>query len=556
MIIGLAVALLLLTYSRILFGVDFTDEGFYIGVPYRFLLGDKPFVDELNFAMQLPSLVIYPFVKLYILWLGSADGIVLFLRHIYLFFTILIAFFIFLVLKRRIIWHTALFISLTGVVFIPWGIPNLSYNTLGSNFFLLGCFLALWVFSNNKKGNLMLFSGLSHGLAIISYFPLLMPVFFFAATIWLFLLFKAKKTGFVLLSYCLGVFLIFLLFLPVIINAGLYNIRLGYDYVNSMGVQGGGMEKIIGIFTGLWSNYLHKAWAMLALVAVYIGVRMKYKIFQYALLASPIAYMLLSVPQDDHIALKYISYYSLLAPYFLLFLKDNRFAKELFYIIWLPSFVAGITIAWGSSNGYINAAFGFLPASLVTSILLTLVLTQAFSRKNSPDLNKLHVIPSISVILMLLLFQYSYVYRDDKISELSTKVDFGPYKGLYTTREKSDYMNSLLEDMKVLGKTNYKVLIYDYFPGGYLFTSMRPATSTLWLRSKADKPKIDRDSTVDYYARNNFEPDIVFKIEKLFVKKNEIWDLEYPVDDSLDNFVKNRYEEVLSRDNYTVYVRK
>ena len=34
---------------RLRYGVDFMDESYFIAVAYRFVLGDRPFVDEQNF---------------------------------------------------------------------------------------------------------------------------------------------------------------------------------------------------------------------------------------------------------------------------------------------------------------------------------------------------------------------------------------------------------------------------------------------------------------------------------------------------------------------------
>src|ERR1043165_8922516 len=68
---------------RMLHGIDLTDEAFYIALPYRFALGDRPFMDELNIA-QTAGLLLYPFVKLYVLIVGDTTGIFLFIRVLYI----------------------------------------------------------------------------------------------------------------------------------------------------------------------------------------------------------------------------------------------------------------------------------------------------------------------------------------------------------------------------------------------------------------------------------------------------------------------------------------
>src|SRR6185312_115254 len=71
------------------FGVTPTDEPFYISLPYRFILGDRPFIDEYN-VVQSAGLFLLPFVKLYLYMKGSTEGIILFVRYLnFAFFSIL-----------------------------------------------------------------------------------------------------------------------------------------------------------------------------------------------------------------------------------------------------------------------------------------------------------------------------------------------------------------------------------------------------------------------------------------------------------------------------------
>ena len=44
---------------RIHFGVDFTDESFYVAMALRFARGDRPFVDEVNLT-QTASWLAHP----------------------------------------------------------------------------------------------------------------------------------------------------------------------------------------------------------------------------------------------------------------------------------------------------------------------------------------------------------------------------------------------------------------------------------------------------------------------------------------------------------------
>ena len=118
-----------LTYLRLYFGVDLIDEAFNVALPYRFALGDKPFVDEWALA-QGTGLITAPLVKLYVLARGDTDGLVLFTRHLYFLMNCLMA-----VLFHRAMRRYDIDSAITAaaamiyVCFIPFGLPNITYNT-------------------------------------------------------------------------------------------------------------------------------------------------------------------------------------------------------------------------------------------------------------------------------------------------------------------------------------------------------------------------------------------------------------------------------------------
>jgi hypothetical protein len=55
--------------------VDTTDEAFYYAMPFRFLLGDTPFLDEIDIH-QTSTVFSLPFLKAFLLLRGNLEGIV------------------------------------------------------------------------------------------------------------------------------------------------------------------------------------------------------------------------------------------------------------------------------------------------------------------------------------------------------------------------------------------------------------------------------------------------------------------------------------------------
>ncbi len=178
--IALAAAALAFTWYRLFFGCDLSDEAFSVLVPWRWSLGDRPFVDEMDLA-QVAGFLTYPFVKAFTLVAGdTATGLVLFTRHLYLLFAAGVAAASFLLLRPLLRWQLALAVSAVVVTFIFNAVPNLTYNTLAMGLLTLGFALGLRVVLRGEGRRDAALAGLSHGLAVVA-FPTLLFVMPFVA---------------------------------------------------------------------------------------------------------------------------------------------------------------------------------------------------------------------------------------------------------------------------------------------------------------------------------------------------------------------------------------
>lgn len=563
--IGITAIAILLSYRRIFFGVDFSDEALSIAIPYRFLFGDRPFVDEFTLGLIPSSLLMYPFVKLYVFLTGGAEGIMLFMRHIYFISKISLAALIFVTLRKKLQWQIALLVSLPAVAIGLLGIQNLSYNTFGAGFFTAGCFWALWVIYNNKKPNYLYLSGFFHALAVFSYPTFLIPIILFNVILWM----QTKKTQ-CLWGVYLALLLISLMLLPFLISAGWETLSANIEYVKSFRGpvrQFGGITKLLQIHRDLRYDYAYPGWTMLIIGAIAVGLKKLPKLFRSTLLFMPLIVMLLTI-SGGHLAqspvvasMEYPVYYGLLTLLLLPFIFHLKFAKQLFYLLWLPSAVAGITTGWTSGTGYLSVAIGFFPSIFITSIFLIITFI-GISQKGDRNLNLkkfVFIIPAL-VMFILIFLQYSAVYRDDKIAELNTKIDAGPYKGIFTTKEKTAYIQNMVQEIQnSLTSQEKKILFYGVcFPAGYLFVPLRPAANTVCLRThSASFPFINLQSTIDYYQKNNIKPDIAFQMQRYFTKKNDISKILYPKDDPVVEYLNSdEYQKYLSTENYIIYKRQ
>ncbi len=116
------------------------DECFYLTVPKRFLQGDAPLIEEWHVS-QLSSLLLVPIMKIYLIFNPTEVGMILHFRLIYIFFHSLCT----LIIYRRLKNHSrpgSFFGSLLFLIYAPFGISALSYNSMGIDLFALSIVLA------------------------------------------------------------------------------------------------------------------------------------------------------------------------------------------------------------------------------------------------------------------------------------------------------------------------------------------------------------------------------------------------------------------------------
>lgn len=132
------IAVLFLQLWKAKQGKGFSDEYYYITEGLRVVQGDALFTDNWAIA-QLIGVFIAPLVKLYISVHGNTDGIVLFIRYCYVAQTMLVGLLIYLKFKKY--GYQAIFASIIYLLFTPFSVMALSYNTMGPAFLIVALLL-------------------------------------------------------------------------------------------------------------------------------------------------------------------------------------------------------------------------------------------------------------------------------------------------------------------------------------------------------------------------------------------------------------------------------
>ncbi|HSU54470.1 MAG TPA: hypothetical protein VLT36_10450 [Candidatus Dormibacteraeota bacterium] len=532
---------------RLFRGVDFEDEGYYSAVAYRFVLGDRPFADQI-LAHQTAFLLFTPLVWLFHWLTGGTQGLVLFLRLMFLGFNISIAALVYRVLRGVVDKNIALMTALFCIAFFgEW--PTFCYNNLGALFLLVALMLQFHAVSHagiRPARAIMGLAGLASAFSVISYPTMLLPVGVSVAVALYFLRSAGPR---MFAAFAVGFFLGTVPVLAVAFSVGWTNV-LSCVAATGRVWQAAGGDRVLWLLNNIWDLWFPNKWVESGVVII-AGLGILFRRSSLLLvLAAMVPLSLVGVYSETWGAgFRYLIKFCLWSPLLFLLLKEKfAFLPRLFWCVCVPSLVAGLTTAWTSANGVSNAGVGLVPAAFVTTLMLGLLLKIAFEA-NSSRPGPAVVAGMASVLLVLISFSWVFVYGEGRPVGLTARVQKGPYRGLATTPTKAMLCESLLQDLARCGGSG-RVLFYDLFPGGYLFTSRRPASNTTW------EERSTRLFIMPGIGDAGRQPDTVFEMKWLFNYQGSVRPRRYLVDDPLARFVHARYDLLFENAFYRVYARR
>jgi hypothetical protein len=540
-------------FYRLHFGVDFTDESFYLAMAYNFHLGGRPFVDEIN-LVQLSAWIFSPLVGFYGLFVPSLDGLMLFIRKTYWVILILVAATGYISLYRVTKEHSlAALLALSCAAFVPFNIFALSYNTLGSSCFVLGAFLLArgWLYKPSVSGRV--FAGVAHGLAVLAYPSMVIAL----ALIYPLLFMREGRQGWLsILQYGGSAMLVgAVVLLPIVFDAGWENIAYSVNYTSSFGSQH--MSNIKQLFFGL---FRHAHIVLIWLAAVYWAQKRLPGLAKGLVVMFPIIWLAVSGIKLPH-AGWYVVDYALAAPLLLVFLSRDVLARRILLYIWLPALAVGANAAWSSGGGAIAAANGLIIGGVATSWLLARLYQQICANEtNRKSYTIGHLLPPVMVVIVLVGFQFNSVYRDATMPGLDSKVGHGVYAGIYTTQAKAAFVGQLKQDLDAvqLQAPHGGILSFDDFPAGYLFSTRRSASNTAWLfPGEISQHNSARTDLVKRFQMQQAYPGIVLEINGFPYDAKGWKQYRHSTGDSLTTLVRGQqYRSIIQRKGYEIYVRQ
>lgn len=535
------------TWCRLFFGMDLNDESYYVLIPWRWALGDVPFVNEQS-PVQVSALLEYPLIKVFAAVRDyDVSGIMLYTRHLYLLFTVAVALVVMLVLRRVLRWELAVCVAAVYVTFIAWGTPNLSYNTMGAGFLTLGTALGVWVVVGRGGRVWALASGVAFGLSVVAYPTLLFVMPFYA--ICLALAMSRRAVGIpatfefanpqgdegpltgpaarrALSFWAVGGAAVLTVTAGVVLSVGLENVVRSWTVWSTTQSptgprQLGGAAKAYDVFQGYWSFFWSRPYLLVAALLVYLVYRRWQRPGRTLLVLLPIA-LFLAGQRPSLQEAGFAIVYAFLAPYLYLFvpLEKRRVGAQLLIWAWAPAMIAGAIAAFTSAAGFINGFVGVMPALMASGVFLAWALEAVVRepRSERPAPAKTSRPPWLAFVVLVaiagvcVVFQFQFQIRDIPRGALTSRFDSGPWWGISVTPERRLLLDAFAADLGAEARSGDGLLVFDQAPGFYLYWKGSIAANTYWMYTGLDGQFTE--PTLSYYRRHRLVPTLVVHLVK------------------------------------------
>ena len=493
--------------GRAFFGFDWSDESFYLALPYRFVLGDRPFLDSWD-AHQLWALMMVPVVKGYLLLFGSMDGAILFFRIAFVLVQGLVSVFVYRtvlrVSQRR---FPALLSAALFFAFVPSSISAFSYMTFSSCLLMLAALLSLSAMAQEPPKHLRFRSflaGLCFAVSCFSY-----PLFLAALPCYLALpLFLAPipgrgkhgKTALALsfLAGCaaiwtsMGAYLIGTIGLSPALKgmAGAFAVESFHQLAESTSLFLKDYYHLVFLAllqVTLLSCILLGRFAGLPAAAGSV-LHFLVRLFLPLCIVLQVVFLLI----QDEGALPSVSKLNQIQacagfwPLILFAQRPTKRGAAYLAVFYLPANLMAWAVYVTDGNGITGASF-----ILNLAVIAAFLMVWEFYQEDAPELpavSGLHwsrlfqgaaAAFSVFIVLACAGLRVQAVYRDSRLTLLDTRISTGPAKGIYTTAGSCVSYESMVKALTEEGKDR-RAAFSELLPFGYLCLQESPASPTVW----------------------------------------------------------------------------
>lgn len=482
---------------RIFYGVELTDEAFYVELANRISLGSIPLYDMWEQA-QTASLFLVPVVWMLRTLTGGVEGIVLVARLMYLFYACISSLLFYLLIRKTLIGKgIAGLASVCFLFYAPFSIYCISYNTMINCFLLLmfGIVLNIELTQSRKRwkyftlGIILALGALSYPTFVL--FAILI-VFIYAVIIWIRFGFMEGLEAFIWMTVG-GLMFALIVSSIFIIGAGFYQIVMGIKGILSDSVYHVKSNLYDLIFLKLVETFrIYLVDMKMILVIGIMGIirilknKIPYLYFLLALVPVYALYQCFSNFSRWETLITVVSVGALIVVLpFLCFMSD-LYKKEIFFISYFSIIISGVAflvVATSSAGSGLQISHLFYIQYLAYFLCIYFLFNEQMNikretQKKSSNAKFIFLVP---IVILLSCFCITS-YRDVKVWNMDARIKSGPYKYLRTTKERKEYLSYVEQSMQYVNQTraDNTVMVLHQAPYLYLFLDLKPVVPTTW----------------------------------------------------------------------------
>lgn len=539
-------AAVVFAFWRCRYGFACKDECYAIAIPYRFCMGDIPIVDEWA-LQQFAGLLIFPVLKVWLWISGGTEGVVLAFRHFFVFAAIAAG--IFQYFRWRRFGEIGAFAGLLFfVTYAPFGITTLAYNTM--DVLCASVAITLYATFDRRAVVPMFFSGVFF-CAVVMCCPQLV-LGYVVYTIWA--LYRHRSREWVCIT--LGIAALATPYLALT----MYDTSIR-DIIASIPLMLQDPEHPV---RPLWlmlcefaKNSLTQqrlfsavAYVLFAVVALVSMNRAKRKggvpnieVRRSFLLLGLLVMVVLAIFASRAPTADYLAYpVCVIALWMSLLSVCKHEVSDVAIMALVPAFALGFFTCLGCNTGSVRVSIVMVCALIPA---LSIISSEAYDERRCRCALCWRIMCVASLVLLLsanFYFRVTNVFCDAAIPELTTRITYGPQKGIYCSEGAGngyDAMNRMVAELAP-PNSGKSVLFTHQNTDPYLSSMNRYGTYTAWATGSGHAA-FDRLKKYWDLHRDRMPDVVVFNRED---------------DDMKSDFESMGYQTVLSDWHYPCLVRR
>ena len=445
---------------KLKFGQGFEDEYFYISIAQRICNGDALLYDEWHLA-QLMGIFLAPLYSVFHYFNPANEGIIIYFRLCYVVFHTIVSIILYINIRKN--YNFSNFAALLFMVYTPYQIMSLSYNTMSIDFLLLA-----YLLFSHRNVFCYIISGIFLSCAVLNT-PYLAVIYII---LFLYVMFFSKKENgdslcdkqsFILVS--IGVIISIILFVGFLLSrASLMQIAECLKYIvdpghsnNILIVLGSNIVKTLLCFNVFIviqtcclfydlknkTNKFSFTNLIVGIISIFYSVFVRR--YQYDLGGYMIAMIPLSISAIDY-----------------LYLFKDSFLNNLCLI----SIIHALCI--GSSS---NVGLRSLASPLILAVVVLVIVMGESSIKYKTGV--------ICILLgYFIFFKATFIYLG-QIKDYNYMIDNGPMKGVFVDKDYINEYELICEDVEEINSMKEENIIFiSYNIWEYFMTDKNYAVQT------------------------------------------------------------------------------